>query len=139
MQINYLVPKINVFNERQLFIYPCGTKTAIPIKEGKEYRVLFEQYEHDLYTANGFLTKIPTKKLQSVKMNVIQIKQFFILDKIDFYPYWVIGIDRLIRYKGMNIREAIEYQINIDRQKLYDELMQLEISMFPSAFGVKGK
>lgn len=138
MKINYLVPKMNYkfISERQLFIYPDGINTACLVKQSNNKCLLMlEKFDMDLYTANGFIQCLPKKKLPSDEMYFENVVRYFVEQNIDYYPYWVIGIDRLVRYKKFNVDEAIAYQLNLDRQKLYDEIFMIEAELYPGIYG----
>lgn len=132
MILKYLLPDVKRLNRNNTMIYPNGICSMRPIRKKEEYELIYEYYNIDLYTANGYIPYLPIIKQSSEIFNdIYSLKNFIIENKIDFYPNWVIAIDRLIRFKKFNVQQAIIYQLNMERETLYKELLELEAKMFP--------
>lgn len=139
--LKYYLPNIKPgkFYSTQTFIFPSGKHTLNVINSNTGYTVIRDEYDIDLYTANGMITGLNKKRIKSDFMIHFEFIKFCVDNNVDFYPYWVMAIDRLIRFYGFNVKEAIEYQLNREREELYKEINLKTISMFPALVNTRGQ
>jgi len=134
MALKYLIPNLTMKNVkfRKFFVYPDGkqTITAFIEKETDMIRLMKEIYTMDLYTANDNIEYVPKDVQHSELMTVNQVKEYFLLNNIEYYAQWIVAIDKIIRYYNLNVADAIKFQLNINRQDLYNLLDKKENELF---------
>ena len=134
-----MIPRLKSFNKAQNFIYPDGKHLCkiANIIDNSVYYITNEIFEIDLYTGNGLIEAIPCVKEKVDSYTFKQLANFFVENNVDFYPYWAISIDRLVRFCRMNVAEAIQYQLYMPRPELYEFIEKKKVEMFPASVNLK--
>lgn len=134
-----MVPRLKTFGRSQNFIFPDGKHLCkiANIIDNSVYYITNEIFDIDLYTGNGLIEAIPCVKDKVDSYTFNQLVSYFVDNNVDFYPYWAIGIDRLVRFCKLNVAEAIQYQLYMPRVELYAFIEKKQAEMFPLSINMK--
>jgi len=134
MKLNYLPVRMKptIIMSNMAFITPDGLRTLTPRKKiGNGYNVEESIYDINLYVANSMIQYTNVQKRSIGMFDQESIVAVVVKNQMDFYPFWLSAIDKLIRYFGYNVTEAIQFQLDMNRVELYDMINKKELLLFP--------
>jgi hypothetical protein len=132
--MKYLISKITSAHKNDTFVDRSGiyfltvTTTKTPI--------LFTEHFHFVETLNAYEVAnyfdVAERKVDRMeKYNIQTLKDFLVANDYDFFALWVMNIDKIMRFMDYKPSEAVNYQLDIPRRKLYDIINDLEFKKFP--------
>jgi hypothetical protein len=135
MKLKYMPPTLNplAITSHQVFIFPDGCRTLTPKKMTTDGKHNIEEriYKIDLYTSNSMIDHNEFTKNVVSQLTQKELLDLVVKNNMDFYAFWLSGIDKLIRYFGLTVQEAIQSQLATPRTDLYEMINTKEHELFP--------
>jgi len=135
MILKYMPATLNplAITSHQVFISPDGCRTLTPKKMTADGKHDIEEriYKIDLYTSNSMIDHNEFTKNVVSQLTQKELLDLVVKNNMDFYAFWLSAIDKLIRYFGLTVEEAIQSQITVPRAELYDKINAREHELFP--------